>query len=102
MDSIILILLVVAAIKFVVFGVILFFVFRPELPSLQRWKRSKTAPVDVTPTCVYCQSRYSRPTGEVETRWEGEELVLVTTFECEHCHFPLWRVERIPVGMLKR
>jgi len=99
-DSIIAILLIVAAIKFVLFGIVLYFVFRPDLRTLLRRKRPQPD-VTAAPVCMYCDSQYARATGEVQTRWEGNELVLVTTFECEHCHFPLWRVERIPVGAAK-
>jgi hypothetical protein len=95
-DSILVILLVVAAIKFVFFGIILYFVFRPELRKGARRK----APTTIT--CMYCQSKWTRPVDEGQTRWEDDDLVLVTTYECQHCHLPFWHVERVPVGSLKR
>ena len=95
-DSILVILLIVAAVKFVFLCIILLFVFRPELKGASKKKAQATA------TCLYCQSRSTRPVDEGQTRWENDDLVLVTTYECQHCHLPFWHVERVPVGSLKR
>lgn len=91
MDNIILILLIVAAVKFIIIAVLLLAVFKPDLK--QAWKGSQeqlTAPV-----CLYCQSRWTRPVDEGQTRWDEDVLVLVTEYECEHCHLPFWHVERV-------
>jgi hypothetical protein len=40
---------------------------------------------------------YTTAIGEAEPRWDGEELVMTTTYECQHCHLPFWHVERVPV-----
>lgn len=101
MSSILVILLVIALVKFVFFGILLFTVFRRDIQEMWSGKKvEKKAPS--LPTCVYCQSKWTRPLDEVKPRWENDELVLVTTYECEHCHLPFWHVERVPLGMLKR
>lgn len=97
MDNIILILLIVAAVKFVLIAVICFWVFRPDLKAMVAEKKPQTVP-----TCPYCQSKWTEAIDEGQTRWDGDELVLVTTYECQHCHFPVWHVERVPTGSLKR
>lgn len=97
MGNILIILLIVAAVKFVFFGVVLFYVFRPDLRTI-----GKRKPVQTTPTCVYCQSLWTRPVDEGQTRWEDEDLVLVTTYECQHCALPFWHVERVPMGTVNR
>lgn len=98
MDTILLILLIVAAVKFVIFGVILFVVFRRDIDAYRGdWAESKAPAL---PACVYCQSVYIRPVDEGQTRWENDSLVLVTTYECQHCHLPFWHVERVAAGSL--
>jgi hypothetical protein len=94
--SILLILLIIAAVKFVLFGGILFAVFRDDI---REWLRGKPEPV--SPECTYCQSKWTVPTGDPQTRWEDNSLILVTEFHCQHCHFPFWHVERVPVSSLK-
>ena len=97
MSGILVILLIIAAVKFIFFGIVLFFVFRPELRNLRKRKI-----VSTTPVCVYCQSRWTRAVDEGQTRWEDDDLVLVTTYECQHCSLPFWHVERVPMGTVKR
>ncbi len=97
MGNIIVIFLIIAVVKFVLFGLLLYVAFRPDLRSLRRSK----VPAGI-PTCVYCKSRFTRAVDEGQTRWEDDDLVLVTTYECEHCRLPFWHVERVPVGSLKR
>jgi hypothetical protein len=95
MGNILIIFLVIAAIKSVVFGGILYFVFRDDI---REWWSGKDEPAaSAMPACVYCQSVWTQPVGDPETRWEDDELVLVTTYECQHCRLPFWRVERVPV-----
>jgi hypothetical protein len=96
-SGILVILLIIAAVKFIFFGIVLFFVFRPELRNLRKRKI-----VSTTPVCVYCQSRWTRAVDEGQTRWEDDDLVLVTTYECQHCSLPFWHVERVPMGTVKR
>lgn len=95
-SDILIIFLIVAAVKFVFFGIVLYFVFRPDLKSMGKRKATAT-----TPACVYCQSRWTRPVDEGQTRWEDDDLVLVTTYECQHCALPFWHVQRVPMGTLK-
>src|SRR5579859_577525 len=97
MDDIILILLIVAAIKFVFFGAILLIVFKPNL----RQTLSRKRPPD-TPACIYCQSRWTRPRDEGQLRYENEAFVLVTEYECDHCRLPFWHVERMPAPSTER
>jgi hypothetical protein len=95
-SSILVILLIIAAVKFIFFGIVLFFVFRPELRNMGKRKA-----VSTTPTCVYCESRWTRAVDEGQTRWEDDDLVLVTTYECQHCSLPFWHVERVSMGSVK-
>jgi hypothetical protein len=97
MHSTVAILLIIALVKSIFFGVVLLVVFRPDLRKL----RKKKARPDV-PTCMYCQSKWTRAIDEGQTRWDNDDLVLVTTYECEHCHLPFWHVERVPTSSLKR
>jgi hypothetical protein len=97
LDTIIVVLLVVAAVKFVIVAIILLAVFRPDI---RQW-RTRKKPVSV-PACPGCRSKYTRVIDEGQTRWDHDDLVLVTTYECRHCHFPFWHVERVPTGSLKR
>jgi len=97
MDNVIVILLVLAGIKFVIIAIILLVVFRPDLKQLRAKKKPPSVPV-----CMYCQSKWTRALDEGETRWDGDDLILVTTYECEHCHLPFWHVERVPTGILLR
>lgn len=93
MGDILIILLAVAAVKFVLFGIILLVVFKPDFKRL--WAGEEAA---IAPTCLYCGSKWTEPVEEGETRWEGDDLVLVTTYECQHCHLPFWHVERVPTA----
>jgi integral membrane sensor domain MASE1 len=81
-------------------AVILYAVFRDDI---QQWWRGRQEPVvQSTPTCLYCRSTWTRAIDEGQTRWEEDDLVLVTTYECDHCHLPFWHVERVPMGSLRR
>jgi hypothetical protein len=96
-SNIILILLVLAVAKFFFFGWVLWRVFRADIQELEEEGR---APALSTPVCIYCESRWTRAVDEGSTRWDGDELVLVTTYECEHCRLPFWHVERLPVSKI--
>jgi hypothetical protein len=98
-DSIILLLLILAVVKFVVFGWLVFAVFQGDIK--QYWADRKRKKLPAEPVCMYCQSRWTQPSGETQTRWEDDELVLVTTYECQHCHLPFWRVERVAMGSMR-
>lgn len=97
MSNILVILLIIAAVKFVFFGFVLFHVFRPELKNA-----GKRQPASTTPICVYCESRWTHAVDEGQTRWDNDDLVLVTTYQCEHCALPFWHVERVPMGSARR
>jgi len=100
-SDILLILLIIALVKFILFGVILFVVFRRDIQQWWSGKKAEKKPLSV-PVCMYCQSKWTRALDEGQPRWDNEDLVLVTTYECQHCHLPFWHVERVPTGSLKR
>lgn len=93
-DLMIVTLLILAAVKFVLITVVLWVVWRPDVRKLFRKKET----MRTTPVCPFCDSRWTHPVGDPETGWDGDELVLSTTYECQHCHFPIRHVERVPVG----
>ncbi|GEM_PF-5892064 len=85
------IILVFIAAKIVILavtGVLLYKVFWPEL----RRPRPQYPMPGVR--CIYCRATPALLHSE-DQRWEGDELVLVQTFECRECHMPFWRLERI-------
>ena len=88
--EIILILIGAKIVILAVVGVILWRVLEPEL----RQPRQKHGMPGVR--CVYCHSSPALFHSE-EHKWEGEDLVLVRTFECRECHMPFWKVERVAV-----
>jgi hypothetical protein len=96
LSNIIYLLLVLATVKFVFFGWILWKVFRPEIKQLEA--EGKATLLD--PVCMYCESKWTRAVDEGQTRWDGDDLVLVTTYECEHCGLPFWHVQRVPVSKI--
>lgn len=87
------IILLVVVVKFSFICWILWVVFKPDIKKMRQPEEP-----DPNPTCIYCRSRYTHPTGEVETRWDEGVLLVVTTYECEHCHFPTQHIERVHVG----
>lgn len=80
-------------IKVALFGPLLYLVFKDEIKTWWRERKTKSS----LPRCVYCQSVWTTAVSEAEPRWDGEELVMTTTYECQHCHLPFWHVERVPV-----
>ena len=96
MDSIVVILLILIIVKFCIIGPLLFYIFRDEIKT---WRKAPETPTE--PVCVYCQSRWTQVVDQGTPRWEGEDLVIATTYECQHCHTPFWRVERLPVGSVR-
>jgi hypothetical protein len=94
------ILLVLVIVKCVVFGVLIWVVFREDIKAYFAGKRRSETPA--TPACIYCQSQWTTAVDEGSTRWDGEELVLVTAYECQHCRLPFWHVDRVPAAMLQR
>jgi hypothetical protein len=97
-DSIILILLVLAAVKTLVFGGLLGWVFRDDI---REWRSGRKKAPMVTPVCIYCESKWTQAVDEGQSHWENDELVLVTTYECQHCHLPFWHVERVQMTGIK-
>lgn len=89
-DILLIIIVLFFVIKLVIFGPLLYFVFRDDIRQYFA-QRGLPSP----PTCPLCRSRYAQPTDDARTQWEGEDLVLVTGYECEHCHYPFWHVERV-------
>lgn len=96
MNNFIIVLLVVAAVKIPVFGWLLYRVFRNDI---EQYEADQASTSDV-PVCIYCQSAWTRPLEEEQTRWEGDDLVLVTAYECEHCRLPFWHVERVSISKI--
>lgn len=96
MDEVITVLLILVVVKTIIIGIVLLVIFKPDIKQL----RSRKASAE-TPPCMYCQSKWTHPADGGETRWDQDELVLVTTYECEHCHLPFWHVERVAAGSLK-
>jgi hypothetical protein len=77
---------------------ILYFVFRDDIRAYLAQRQTKPT----SPVCMYCQSQWTEMVDEGSTHWEGDELVLVTTYACQHCHLPFWHVERVPVATARR
>lgn len=97
MSDLLVILLIVALVKFVLFGVILYVVFKPDIKGYVSPKPKTRS----QPACMYCGSLYTHRVDEGQTRWEEDSLVLVTEYECEHCKLPFWHVERVPIPTAK-
>jgi hypothetical protein len=97
MSNLIIFLLVIASLKFILFGWILWTVFRPDIEQHEAEGRTTA---QVAPTCMYCESKWTHAVDEGKTRWDGEVLVLVITYECDHCKLPFWHVERVPVSKI--
>lgn len=102
MSGVLTILLVIAVVKSVVFGFLVFVVFRDDIRQYFAEKRDEKVAAAQVPACIYCHSAALRPAGEPETRWDQEELVLVSTFECLECGLPFWHVERVTIAAAKR
>jgi hypothetical protein len=100
MGPIVAILLVLVIVKSVIFGVLVWAVFREDIKAYFAGKKNSEAVT--VPTCIYCQSQWTTQVDEGSTRWDGEELTLVTTYECQHCRLPFWHVERVSAAMLQR
>jgi hypothetical protein len=94
------ILLVLVIVKSVIFSVLVWVVFREDIKAYFAGKKRSEA--STVPTCIYCQSQWTAAVDEGSTRWDGEELILVTTYECQHCRLPFWHIERVPAAMLQR
>jgi hypothetical protein len=92
-DSIIVFLLILTTILIVVKVIFLWWIFGPDIKLL----RGELKQTSAEPECVYCRSQWTHPTSDGEMRWEGDDLVLVTTYQCEHCELPFWHVERVSV-----
>lgn len=90
-DTLLILILLFFVIKILIFGPLLYWVFREDIRQHFAQKKQQ----QTVPTCLYCKSRYTEPVDEGNTRWEGDDLVLVTTYECQHCHMPFWHVERV-------
>jgi hypothetical protein len=98
MDSIIVILLVLAAAKIIIFGSLLLWIFRADI---REWRAGRKHVRASSPICIYCESRWTQAVDEGQSRWEDDQLVLVTTYECQHCHLPFWHVDRVQVSSIK-
>lgn len=98
MDSILVILLILAAVKFFGFGGLLLWIFRGDI---REWRAGRKHEPSMEPACIYCASKWTVAVDEGRTRWEQDELVLSTTYECQHCHMPFWHIERVRVPSIK-
>lgn len=99
MQYIIPILMVIATIKMIVLGAFLWYVFKPDIREYREHHERQQGPA-AAPSCMYCGSKYALLLDEGQTRWEGDHLVLVSSYECQHCHLPFWHVERVPAASL--
>ncbi len=99
-QTIVEILLILAAVKVVFISGILWMVFKREIKDWWRERQARKLPPAI-PICLYCQSTWTQAVDEGQSRWDGEDLVLVTTYECQHCRLPFWHVERVKTGALK-
>jgi hypothetical protein len=91
MTTLIWILLISVVVLLPFKAVFLYWIFRDDIREYFAERRARAS----TPVCMYCQSSLTQPADEGSTRWEGDELVLVTTYVCGHCHLPFWHVERV-------
>lgn len=97
MTDILVILLVIAIVKFFVFGGILYVVFREDIA--QWWsQKEKEEAAPRTLVCPFCASKWTREVSQQEPRWEHGDLILATNHECLHCHYPIVTLERVRVG----
>ncbi|HZU11585.1 MAG TPA: hypothetical protein VFB58_02000 [Chloroflexota bacterium] len=81
-------------VKIFIAGPLLFMVFRDDIRRYWAGRKQKAH----EPCCPGCASRYAAPLDEGVIRWEGDDLVLVTGYQCQHCGYPFWHVERVPMG----
>lgn len=87
-ETIIIVFVVMKLVIFAIIGPILYKLLGPELR-----KPSPSAPLPGA-MCMYCGE--ANPLVQAEDqRWEGGELVMVRTYECQSCHLPYWNVERL-------
>ncbi|GAC1335254.1 MAG: hypothetical protein NVS2B16_05770 [Chloroflexota bacterium] len=101
MDTLVVLLLVVAGIHFLIAAIFLPLVFRDDI---RQWRAERRLNAEQTrePACMYCGSKWTHALDEGQTRWDNGDLVLVTTFECDHCHLPFWHVERVHTTVIRR
>jgi hypothetical protein len=97
MTNTLLILLGLAVlVKFILVAFVIHIVFKDDIRQYREQKEEEKK-AGVAPVCMYCGSAWTHATDEGQTRWENDELILVTTYECEHCTLPFWHVERVPM-----
>lgn len=100
MGNIVVILLIVTVALLPVKALILYAVFNREIR--QWWDARRHPEPASTPACIYCRSSWTIAVDDGHPRWEDDALVLVTTYECQHCRLPFWHVERVPIGAAQR
>lgn len=101
MDSIVVLLLIVAVVHFLIAAIFLPLAFQDDIRQW-RERRRQVREAPTVPTCMYCGSRWTHVRDEGQTRWDADDLVLVTTHECDHCGLPFWHVERVHTTAVKR
>ncbi len=84
---------VLGLVHFPIAGIAMWIMFRTEIK--QWWRKRRMPPKQTHPTCMYCRSKWTSPCTEGYTRWDDQDLVLVTEYECDHCRLPFWHVERV-------
>ena len=77
---------------------LLYWIFRDDIREYFAERRIRES----SPVCIYCRSPWTLAADEGAPRWEGDELVLVTTYTCQECFLPFWHVERVPVAAARR
>jgi hypothetical protein len=98
MSTFIWILLISVAVLLPIKAALLYWVFRDDIREYVAERRQRA----IAPVCMYCHSKWTEPADEGSTRWEGDELVLVTTYVCQHCNLPFWHVERVAAAAARR
>ncbi len=85
------IILILVAAKIFIVTVVSIIVWRVIGPEWKAQRRHYGMP---GVRCIYCRATPALFHSE-EQKWEGDELVLVRTYECRECHMPFWKVERV-------
>lgn len=98
MSTLIWILLISVVILLPIKAAFLYWIFREDIREYLADRRERAS----TPVCMYCRSKSTELLDEGSTRWEGQELVLVTTYVCQHCQMPFWHVERVAAAAARR
>lgn len=99
MSTIVWIFLVSVVVLLPLKAAFLYWIFQDDIRAYLAERRGPRRRI---PVCMYCHSERVEPVDDGVTRWEGDNLVLVTTYRCENCQLPFWNVERVAVATAKK